>query len=70
MILQHHDVFSLQDDEYGRVDIVKHFVNTDDHHPINQTLLRIPYAPRAEMLKTGSGYGRQPHNTAISQSLV
>ena len=50
-ILQYHDVFSLQDDEYGKVDIVKHHIDTDDHHPINQALRKIPYAHRAEMLK-------------------
>ena len=50
-ILQYHDVFSLQDDEYGKVDIVKHHIDTDNHHPINQALRRIPYAHRAEMLK-------------------
>ena len=50
-ILQYHDVFSMQDDEYGKVDVVKHHIDTDDHHPINQALRRIPYAQRAAMLK-------------------
>jgi len=54
-ILQYHDVFSLQDGEYGKVDIVKHCVDTDNHHPINQALRRIPYAHRAEMFKLVQG---------------
>jgi len=36
--LQYHDVFSLQEDEYDKVDTIKHHVDTDDHHPINQAL--------------------------------
>ena len=47
-ILQYHDV---EEGEYGKVDIVKHHVNTEVHSPINQPLRRIPYAHRTEMLK-------------------
>ena len=54
-IQEYHDIFSLHDNEYGMVDIVKHHVDTDDHHPINQALRRIPYAHRAEMLKLVQG---------------
>ena len=54
-ILEYHDIFSLHDNEYGMVDIVKHHVDTDNHHPINQALRRIPYAHRAEMLKLVQG---------------
>ena len=50
-ILYYHDVFSLEEGEYGKVDIVQHHVNTEAHPPINQPLRRIPYAHRAEMLK-------------------
>ena len=50
-VLQYHDVFSLEEGEYGKVDIVKHHVNTEVHSPINQPLRRIPYAHCAQMLK-------------------
>ena len=50
-VLQYHDVFSLEEGEYGKVDIVKHHVNMEVHFPINQLLRRIPYAHHAEMLK-------------------
>jgi len=43
-ILEYHDIFSLEEWEYGKVDIVKHYVNTEAHPPINQPLRRIPYA--------------------------
>ena len=42
-VLQYHDVFSLEEREYGKVDIVKHHVNTEVHSPINKPLRRIPY---------------------------
>ena len=48
-------MFSLQEDKYGKVDIVKHYVDTDDHHPFSQPLRRIPYV-------TGSAKTR--HNRA------
>ena len=58
--LDHHAVFSLDEDERGEVSDVEHVINTSDNPPVRQPSRQVPFALRSKitemvqnMLKTG-----------------
>ena len=51
-LVQHNaDLFALQDRELGYTDVVKHSMDTGDHHPIRQPVRCIPFVYRKDIAK-------------------
>ena len=50
-VLQHHEVFAIEDNKRGEVVGVEHEINTGDSPPICQVPCRVPFAIRGEMTK-------------------
>ena len=46
LLIRHHDLFSLDDGELGRTDLVSHSIKTGGHPPVRQAPRRIPFAMR------------------------
>jgi len=60
LLTDYHDVFSLEEDERGEIDMVEFEINTGDELPRKQAARRIPYAARqevAEQLERMQGTG-------------
>ena len=50
-LVDHHDVFSLEDGERGETDLVRMEIDTGDARPIKQAPRRMPFAVRQEVAK-------------------
>ena len=48
-VLQHHEVFAIEDNERGEVVDIEHRIDTSDSPPIRQIPRRVPFAVRGEM---------------------
>ena len=46
---ENQDVFSLNDNDLGRIDLVQHQINTGDNVPIKQAPRRFPIAKQGEV---------------------
>ena len=49
LLLEANDLFALEDNELGCTGMVKHHINTEDHHPIKQPMRRTPFIQREQI---------------------
>ena len=49
LIVEHADIFTLDQHELGTSDLVTHVVDTGDYSPIKQPPWRVPFALRAKV---------------------
>ena len=46
LLVEYHNIFSVNDDEHGETDLVEFKIDTGDASPKKQTIKRIPFAAR------------------------
>lgn len=49
LFVKYQDVFSLNDDDYGRTRVVQHCIDTESHSPIKQPPRRVPFAKQKDV---------------------